>query len=222
MSKKHLAKIGLSLLGLVAMVSCGGTASSEENKGAETVAATLTGNYISQATITYLNFRPTYNYYLTTFSFYSLETYSDNTYVLSESSSTFTAINLPSEGNEAVGNENTNYLTKYYGTIVSDEVPDPDLDPTSHNLKLGVPTRIVSAYDSQYYIDTDNWNDNMKTNSADKTYGYDETTQQQVVTGTIEYDTGADYLAAHAYKETTVGVDTSTYKLVSITLDFTK
>lgn len=208
LTKKVVAPI-TALLAALSLASCGGSAASK-----------LTAVYTSPATLSYNNFRPNYNYYLTTFSFYTLETYDDNTYILSVSSSTFTAVELPSEGNAAKGNENANYLTRYYGTIQESKVADADLDPNGYVIKISAPTRIVSGYNSEYYIDTDNWNDNMKEKSVDNTYGYDSTTGQQTVTGTKTYNTGAEYLEAKAFEATSINADSSTYKITSISLSF--
>ena len=90
-------RLTLISLSSIALVGCGGTTSgntSAEGASTQTSAEvvdtpTLTGSYLSPAQLGYSNMRPTYNYYLTTFAFQNLETYSDNTYCLTLSSSTF-------------------------------------------------------------------------------------------------------------------------------------
>lgn len=197
---------GASLLGIA---SCSGSSASS---------ATLEAAYSSPAVLTYNNMRPTYNYYLTTYSFQELEVYSDSTYVLRVISSQFSAVILPEEGNEATGNERTNYITSYYGNIESN-VAD-DLDPKMKTLTLSLATRIVSAYDSTYYIDTDNWTDEMKENSAEVTYSYDTSTGQQTETGRTEYSTGKEYLDAHNFQSSlTAEVDDNKYALTTITIE---
>ena len=128
-------RLTLVSLSSIALVGCGGTTSgntSAEGASTQTSAEvvdtpTLTGSYLSPAQLGYSNMRPTYNYYLTTFAFQNLETYSDNTYCLTLSSSTFSAVILPEEGNDATGNERNNSLVKYYGAFTS-TVDDLDDD----------------------------------------------------------------------------------------------
>ena len=50
------------------------------------------------------------------------------------------------------GNERDNSITKYYGTYTS--VPN-DLDEDLLDVTLAAPTRIIVAYDGQYYLDSD-------------------------------------------------------------------
>jgi hypothetical protein len=189
MKKFRFITLALSLLSLA---SCGGNASDNSAEASTVSAATLTAAYSSPAQLSYSNMRPSYNYYLTTFEFETLELYSDDTYCLSVASSTFSAVILPESGNAAQGNERTNYLTKYYGTFTKET---DELDDDTLYVKTSVPARLVSIYDSTYYIDTDNWTDNMKKKSADKTYEYVDGAQKE--TGSVEYATGAEYLAAH-------------------------
>lgn len=113
--------------------------------------ATLVESYVSEGKLEYMNMRPTYNYYMTTFKFEVIDLYSDNTYCLTHSSSTFSGLILPEEGNDATGNEKENNITKYFGTYskAADEI-DED---TSH-LTLNTPNRIVENYDSQFFADT--------------------------------------------------------------------
>jgi hypothetical protein len=188
------------LLAATGLASCGTASTSSVKADASSVSvapvATLTADYSSPAQLSYVNMRPTYNYYLTTFTFEELETYSDNTYILTVSSSCFSGVILPEEGNAAQGNERTNYLTKYYGTFTKET---DSLDDDTLYITSSLPTRIVSAYDSSYFVDTDNWTDTMKTKSADKTYSYNSQTQTQEVTGTKEYATGKEYLDAKKF-----------------------
>jgi hypothetical protein len=183
--------VAFASLAVLALAGCN---SSDSGKSATN--ATLTAAYSSPAVLTYVNMRPTYNYYLTTFEFEELETYSDNSYILTVSSSTYSALILPEEGNGVKGNERTNSLTKYYGSFTTEA---DSLDDDTLYITVSVPTRIVMAYDSSYYVDTDNWTDDMKTKSADITYDFDADTGTQTETGTHEYATGAEYLAAKKF-----------------------
>jgi len=176
--------------------------------------------YISDASLSYNNMRPTYNYYLTTFAFQHLDLLDDSTYALTLSSSTFSAVILPEEGNAASGNERENSLLTYYGTYSA--VAD-DLDDSALVISISAPTRLVGNDDAKGFIDTDNWTDQMKANWADKTYEYDAETQQQKETGSKEYATGAEYLAAHSYKAVDdIYASSQTWKVDSIALDFGK
>ena len=174
-----------------------------------------TGVYLSPAQLSYANMRPTYNYYMTTFTQQELTLYEDNTYCLIVSSSMFSALELPAEGNAAKGNERDNSITKYYGTFTSE--PNA-LDEDLMDVTLATPTHIVVAYDGSYYLDTDNWNDDMG---------------RQVVPGTIDTSTGQvvkdpdatpwtaeQYLADAAFNEAKAQLNVKQYSFDFIDLTF--
>ena len=187
----------LSLLTLIvsaaALASCGngGTANCSVPAAAEE--AKVQHAFLTQAKLSYNNMRPTYNYYLTTFSFQELELYSNGTYKLSVSSSTFTAMELPEEGNAAKGNENANSLLSYLGkyTAVADDLDDKTLIVT-----FEAPTRFFGTSDDNGFIDTDNWTPTMKDHWSDKVMGVNEEGTGTVVKSETKYDTGAEWLAA--------------------------
>lgn len=185
---KKISKLFMLGLSSLSLISCG------NNETAP--AASLSGRYVSTAKMTYQNNRPQFNYYLTTFDFQTLDTYSDNTYQLTFISSTFSAVILPENGNAATANERENYTRTYYGTFTKTL---DDLDEDTVHYALSEPTRIVLGYDGSYYVDTDNWTENMTKKSVDQTVKYDTTTGKQTVTGTTEYKTGAEYLAAKKF-----------------------
>ena len=82
---------------------------------------------------------------------------------------------------------------------------------------------IVGVDDEKGYLDTENWTEGMKKAWADKTYEYDPETQQQKETGSKEYATGAEYLAAHSYAAVSdIGAYISTGNMDTIKLDFGK
>lgn len=177
--------------------------------------AAITGVYLSPAQLSYSNMRPGYNYYTTAFTQQELTLFDDNTYCFIVSSSLFSAVELPAEGQDAKGNERTNYITKYFGEYTS---AVNDLDADLLDVTLAVPTRIVSAYDSSYYLDTDNWTDAMGS---------------EVVPGTIDTSTGAivkdpnatpwtaeQYLESAAFTETKVQLNTKQYSFEFVTLTF--
>lgn len=219
---KKLLSLSVLALAALGLASCGGgstpssgNSASDNSSSTETIAPTLVGAYLSPSELGYANMRPSYNYYLTTFTQQYLEVYSDNTYKLAVSSSIFSALILPETGNEAQGNERDNYLTYYYGAYTTEE---DDLDEDTVYYHLSEPSRIVSAYDAAYYFDTDNWTDTMKTKTADTTYEYDAETGQQTETGSVEYETGADYLAAKKYSAVKVTTSTSQASLTYVDL----
>ena len=211
---KKLFVTSVLALASIALVGCGtsnpttagettlpNTTTQEDTTSGEGKEATLTGNYISPAKMSYSNMRPTYNYYLTTFTFETLETYSDNTYCLTISSTCFSAVILPEEGNDATANERDNYIARYYGAFVSEV---DELDEDTVYFTLSEPSRIVMAYDSAYAVDTDNWTPAMREKSADKDIKYDPETGSQEVVGTKYYETGAEYLEAKKFAPVTL------------------
>ena len=193
-----IKKLSLSLLTLtsLSLVGCG-ESTSTGNITEEKPKAKLVESYISPSTMGYMNARPTYNYYVTAFSFEALELYSDNTAILTYSYSSFSAVILPEEGNDATGNERNNLLIKYYTTYTRTV---DDIDDTTAYATLAAPTRIVSEIDSSFYVDTANWDDTMKERSKEEQKEYNTATGQATVTGTKYYSTGAEYLEAHRYK----------------------
>lgn len=174
MKRKVLMILGFIVL-LATLVACSGGGDGKKE-------ANLEAAYTSPAKMSYTNMRPTYNYYLTTFSHLSLEIYDDGTYVLTLSSSQFSAVVLPEEGNDFSGNERENYFLKFYGEFTSEV---DELDETIINYTLKVPTRVVYIFDSTNFYDTANWTDQMATNA-----GSEE-----------ESMTSADYLASRVFEE---------------------
>ena len=212
----------LSLLTLLVsaatLASCGGGNGGTANCSVtpEAKEAKVQNAFITQAKLTYNNMRPQYNYYLTTFSFQELELYDNNTYKLSISSSTFTAIELPVEGNAAKGNENANSLISYMGKFTSkvDELDDKTLAVT-----FEAPTRIFGTSDENGFIDTDNWTSTMKEHWTDKVMGVNEQGTGMVVKSETKYDTGAAYLAARTItiKSTYASTDTGIMDWIDVT-----
>lgn len=196
---KKMLRLAVGLLATISLASCGSSTckESENNTATSATVSKLTAAFSSPAKMSYSNMRPNYNYYTTTFTFQTLELYSDNTAIFTISTSTFSAVVLPEEGSAATANERNNYLAKFYAPYTS-KVDELDEDTVLYTLTA--PTRMVVEYDSQYYIDTENWTDNMKEKSKDQKSEYDEATGQQKVTGETVYNTGAEYLAAHKYK----------------------
>jgi hypothetical protein len=120
--------------------------------------AKIKGIYLSPAVMSYSNMRPQYNYYLTTFTQEELTLFDNNTYCLIVSSSQFSAVVLDENTNDFSGNERANYLYKFYGECTS-AVNDIDEDLLDVTLKSV--SRYVASYDQQYWLDTDNWTEEM-------------------------------------------------------------
>ena len=91
--KQQLLKIILLSSSLLGLMSCNESKPTNGNPANSNVGnsqntgkkddptdVTLTGAYISPAVLQYQNMRPTNNYYVTTFSFETIQLYSDNTY----------------------------------------------------------------------------------------------------------------------------------------------
>lgn len=199
----------ISLLALVGILSaCGGNAeestTSTSNGGDTSTSSTttseppaekkLTAAYSSPAKLSYLNMRPTYNYYLTTFAFKTLELYNDGTYMLSDISSTFSGLVLPGEGNDATGSERTNYVRRFYGNFTSTV---NDLDEDLNDVTLGTPNRAVVNYNSLYFVDTANWEGEV---TLPDSHTNTETT----------FSTAGDFMASIAFDETKIQTATST------------
>lgn len=181
-----LLLLALSTMGALTLTSCG----SEK-------AASLTGAYLTPAVLSYQNMRPAYNYYMTTFSFQELETYSDNTYILTVSSSMFSGLVLPDEGNDATGNERTNYVQKYFGTYTSKV---NDLDSETLDITISAPSRFIYVYDSSMFYDTANWTTEMSEKGGTENED-----------GTITTITAEDYLKKNGYEEMTISVSTTSH-----------
>lgn len=149
---------------------------------------TLTGAYISPAVLQYQNMRPSYNYYLTTFSFETIQLYSDNTYCLTLDSSCFSGVVLPDVGNDATGSARESSVTRYYGTCTQ---KTNELDEDTLDVSLATPTRIVRNFNSNYYVDTEN---------------YHPVTGKGAYMNDVTYETKEDFMKAFAFKPVNVSV----------------
>lgn len=192
---KRLAALALSALMVLALAACGGGSA-----GGKT-----TGIYLTPGRLSYQNMRPQYNYYLTTFDQQELTLMDDDTYCLVISSSCFSALELAESTNDAKGNERTNYIVKFYGTYTSQV---NDLDEDLLDVTLSAPTRVVRSQDQTYWLDTDNWNDDMGKAVVPGTI--DTTTGAAVADPNAEPWTAEQYLESVAYPETTIQVNTKT------------
>ncbi len=192
---KRLAALALSALMVLALAACGGGSA-----GGKT-----TGIYLTPGRLSYQNMRPQYNYYLTTFDQQELTLMDDETYCLVISSSCFSALELAESTNDAKGNERTNYIVKFYGTYTSQV---NDLDEDLLDVTLSAPTRVVRSQDQTYWLDTDNWNDDMGKAVVPGTI--DTTTGAAVADPNAEPWTAEQYLESVAYPETTIQVNTKT------------
>ena len=197
----------LSIILTVVLVACLFTASGAAEE------AKVTGMYLSPAKLSYQNMRPTYNYYLTTFAHQELTILDDNTYCLIVSESTFSALELAESTNDAKGNERTNSITKYYGTYTSQV---NELDEDLLDITISAPTRVVKTYDQTYWLDTDNWTDQMGKLVVPAT-GYDQTTGAPIYDENAEPWTAEQYLKSMAFSEITIQANQKTFSF-----DFTE
>lgn len=182
--------------------------------GAEEVK--VTGMYLSPAKMSYQNMRPQYNYYLTTFAHQELTLNDDGTYCLVVSESTFSALELAESTNDAKGNERTNSIYKYYGTYTSKV---NDLDEDLLDVTLSAPTRVVATYDQNYWLDTDNWSDNMaKVVIPPK--GIDTNTGAPIADENAQPWTAEQYLASKAFADVTIQANQKTASFDFVELVF--
>ena len=192
---KRLAALALSALMVLALAACGGGSA-----GGKT-----TGIYLTPGRLSYQNMRPQYNYYLTTFDQQELTLMDDDTYCLVISSSCFSALELAESTNDAKGNERTNYIVKFYGTYTSQV---NDLDEDLLDVTLSAPTRVTRSQDQTYWLDTDNWTDDM--GKAVIPAQIDPSTGAEIADPNAEPWTAEQYLESVAYPETTVQLNTKT------------
>ena len=168
-------------------------------------AGKITGIYLSPAQLSYINMRPEYNYYLTTFTQQEITLMDDNTYCLEVSAATFSALELSESTSDAKGNERENSITKFYGTYTSQV---NDLDEDLLDVTLAAPTRVVRSFDQLYWADTDNWNDAM--GKAVTPTQIDPNTGAPIVDENAQPWTAQQFLESVAFPETTVQVNVKT------------
>ena len=193
----------LSIILAVAMVAvllagCGGSAASGNAK--------TVGVYLSPAELSYSNMRPQYNYYLTTFTQQEITLLDDNTYVAIVSASTFSALELAESTSDAKGNERTNSIVKFYGTYTSQV---NDLDEDLLDVVLSAPTRVVESYDQTYWLDTDNWNDDMGKKVVPPT-GVDQNTGAPIYDPDAQPWTAAQFLESLSFTGASIQVNQKT------------
>lgn len=201
--KKFMSIILAAALMVCVLAGCGNGGSAGGGK--------ITGIYLSPAQLSYSNMRPQYNYYLTTFTHEELTLMDDDTYCLTISSSTFSALELAESTQDAKGNERTNYITRLYGTYTS---KTNDLDDDLLDVTLTNPTRVVKSYDQTYWLDTDNWNDAMG-KAVTPPSGYDDNGNPIVDPNAAAW-TAAQYLESVTLKTTSIQVNQK-----SASFDFT-
>ena len=123
--------------------------------------ATSTGTYLSENELTYANFLPEgKNYYFATSTTQQLDTFSDNTYCLTITTSTYSNISLGPD--VATGDETWNdrgqTITRFYGSCTVETDPSDD---TLSFVTISAPERVVFASFGSLTLDTSNWTDEM-------------------------------------------------------------
>lgn len=193
------AALFLAMVMALSLAACGDGGS----KGGS--AGKVTGIYLSPANLSYANMRPQYNYYLTTFTQQEITLMDNDTYCLVISASTFSALELAESTNDAKGNERTNSIMKIYGTCTS---KTNDLDDDLLDVTLSAPTRVTLSYDQTYWLDTDNWNDDMG-KAVVKPTGYDDN-GQPIYDPDAKPVPAADYIAGLGFNAVTVQLNQKT------------
>ena len=123
--------------------------------------ATSTGTYLSENELTYANFLPEgKNYYFATSTTQQLDTFSDNTYCLTITTSTYSNISLGPD--VATGDETWNdrgqTITRFYGSCTVETDPSDD---TLSFVTISAPERVVFASSGYPTLDTANWTEEM-------------------------------------------------------------
>lgn len=162
------------------------------------VGYSITGSYMSNASLGYMNVRPTYNYYVTTMNQQVLDLLDSTHYCFSIYSTSYSGLVLPEEGNGAQGNERANYVLSFYGTYTKTA---NELDDSMSDISLSAPSRVTMNYDGIYYVDSDNWDDAAKTHTQ-----FTDNTTQEVK----QYASGSEYLNSFNTKATSIAVTEGT------------
>lgn len=162
------------------------------------VGYSITGSYMSNASLGYMNVRPTYNYYVTTMNQQVLDLLDSTHYCFSIYSTSYSGLVLPEEGNGVQGNERANYVLSFYGTYTKTA---NELDDSMSDISLSAPNRVTMNYDGKYYVDSDNWDDAAKTHTQ-----FTDNTTQEVK----QYASGSEYLNSFNTKATSISVTEGT------------
>lgn len=205
--KKTIALILTVVLAMCLLSACGAPAE-----------AKVTGIYLSPAKLSYQNMRPTYNYYLTTFSHQELTLNDDGTYCLIVSESTFSALELAESTSDAKGNERNNAIVKYYGNYTSKV---NDLDEDLLDVTISAPTRIVMSNDQTYWLDTAAWTEAMGKIVVPPA-GFDMNTGTPIADENAEPWTAEQYLASKAFADVTIQANQKTASFDYVELNFPK
>ena len=191
---KKLVALFLTAARALSLAACGGKADGK-----------ITGIYLSPAQLSYINMRPEYNYYLTTFTQQESSLLVEMTYCREVSGALFSVLELSESTSDAKGNERENSITKFYGTYTSQV---NDLDEDLLDVTLAAPTRVVRSFDQLYWADTDNWNDAMgKAVTPTQT---DPNTGAPIGDENAQPWTAQQFLESVAFPETTVQVNVKT------------
>lgn len=205
--KKTIALILTAVLAACMLCACGGAKE-----------AKVTNMFLSPAKLSYQNMRPQYNYYLTTFAQQELTLNDDGTYCLIVSESTFSALELAESTSDCKGNERTNSIYKYFGNYTS-KVNELDEDLT--DVTLSAPSRVVATYDQNYWLDTDNWDDNMG-KLVIPSKGVDPNTGAAIKDENATPWTAEQYLASKAFSEVTIQANQKSASFDFVELNFPK
>lgn len=123
---KKLVAVLLAIMMCMGMTACG---SSE---------AASTGVYLSENDLSYSNFLPNYNYFSSTITTQTLETFEDNTYCLTVNKVSFSNISMGPDvaTGEETWNDRGQTTEKYYGTFTEES------DEENRVITLAKPTKM--------------------------------------------------------------------------------
>lgn len=161
LKKALIAALSVTVVAAAAlsMAACGGGS------------ATQTGAYLSENNLTYRNMLPQYNYFYAVSTTQQLDTFDDDTYCLTITTSMYSNISLGPDvpTGQETWNDRGQTITRYYGSCTVEADPS---DETLSFVTISTPTRVVySSFGSQYF-DTANWTQAM----TDATAGEDGST----------------------------------------------
>lgn len=159
MKKKILPLLAVAF-GALAMTSCSGGSN-----------ATLSNVYLSTNNLDYSNFLPQFNYFFETTTTQQIETYDDDTYILTVNTSTFSNISLGPDvaaGAETYNDRGQN-VYKVYGECTLEETADYttiNLVSVTRFVSYGLSSNTDSngvTTTSVTFHDTANWSENSQT-----------------------------------------------------------
>lgn len=186
--KKALVTVSAMMM-LVGVVACGNGADSKNSDGG----GDSTGYYASTTNVKFTSAYPEHTFKQATFGVQTLETFSDNTYCLTDTETFFSGeLEFNDNGKYDVVPRGAN-IVKYYGSVVSAD------EEGLITLELSKPTAVIthSSYSAGSnpigYLNTHEWTEQMG----------------QAVAGEGPALSADEYLESKAFSDTTVIIDSA-------------